>query len=637
MIAPANSQIKPKRTRGKPTEDGDFVVFEHVCVFDEHTGDDGVQYDARLLQAIAENCNRRIRNTGDYVPLVVAHTRDQADKRSVTDDPPVIGLAGPFYLGDWVNADGRQVKAIFATFWVFPEEEKTFLRNPRRSVEIWPEERPEQRYFDPIAILGAETPKRDLGLVYSKSRSGPIPYLSYSLPGPLRYAKRTTGRPPLKYEGGGGGGGGSAPTSTPGGNNTFIPGPVSAKKKRKYANESGETDMPFSPEDLQQIVEALKPTIQSLIDNATATVDPDAGLSLDDPAAGGGMPGDALPGELPGTGAPDMGLPPPVADAGAGMTPPPDAGLPPPDAGQSPPPVPSPDMDADDAGGPPDGDDDDIPHPDKMKDEDRLYSRGLGRKLMKYLKDGDEKGTDDFLKGLDKDDKKSLTSYMKYSCDDSESKEKYAAKCGCKGMDSGEMKAGEPDRYGKSGGKKGNTLSTETNDSIKYAKLREEKEQLAKKYQKLQVVADELKATNEEQKKELDTLRRSEQCATRYSKLKDLEGQGYVLEPDDEMVLTSDYSDEQFRRHCEEIVPTRYSKTSSNFPSVGQNNETSMVRLGMDAKAQKYCNQARDLVLKYQKSGKKTDYKTVLDQLVKNEGKLDESKLFAVNGNGKAH
>lgn len=626
----------PKRTRGRPSDDGDFVVFEKVCVFDEHTGDDGVHYDARLLQAIADNCNRRIRNTGDYCPLVVAHTRDQADKKSVTDDPPVIGLAGPFYVGDWVNGDGKQVKAIFATFWIFPEEEKTFLRNPRRSVEIWPEERPEQRYFDPIALLGAETPKRDLGLVYSKSRSGPHANLSYSLPGPLRYSKRSTGRPPLKYEGGGGGG--AAPTSTPGGNNTFIPGPVSTKK-RKYANESGEPHMAFSPEDLQQIIEALKPTIQSLIDNATANVDTEPAMPLTQPDAGmdsGGMPGDALPGDLPAAGAGAPAVPPPPPVGGAGATPPPGGDMPPPDADQ--------DMggagkepDTDDAGGPSDDDEDDVPHPDKMKDDERLYSRGLGRKLMKYIKDGDDKGADDFIGGLDKDDKKKLTSYMKYSCDDAESKEKYAAKCGCKGMESGEMKAGEPDRYGKSGGKKGTTLSTETNDSIKYAKLREEKEQLAKKYAKLQVVADELKATNNEQQQELDKLRRSEQCATRYSKLKDLESSGYVLDPDDEMVLTSDYSDEQFRRHCEEIVPTRYSKTSANFPSVGQNRETSMVRLGMDAKAQQYCNQARDLVLKYQKSGKKTDYKTVLEQLVKNEGKLDESKLFATNGNGKAH
>lgn len=633
MTSPVNSQIAPKRTRGKPTEDGDFVVFEHVCVFDEHTGDDGVHYDARLLHAIAENCNRRIRTTGDYCPLVVAHTRDQSDKKTATDDPPVIGLAGPFYLGDWVNKDGKQVKAIFATFWIFPEEEKTFLRNPRRSVEIWPEERPEQRYFDPIAILGAETPKRDLGLVYSKSR-GPSPYLSYALPGPLRYSKRTMGRPPLKYDAGGGG----APVSTPGGNNTFIPGSVDTKKKRKYANESGDTNMPFSPEDLQQIIEALKPTIQSLIDNATANVDPDAGVPLGAPDAGmdAGLPGDALPGDLPPAGAPGMGAAPPPPMADAGMTPPPDAGLPPPDAGQSAP-VAGPEPDADDAGGPPDGDDDDVPHPDKMKDEDRLYSRGLGRKLMKYLKDGDEKGTDDFLKGLDKDDSKSLRSYMKYSCDDAESKEKYAAKCGCKGMDSGEMKAGEPDRYGKSGGKKGNTLSTENNESIKYAKLREEKEQLAKKYQKLQVVTEELKATNDEQSKELATLRRSEQCATRYSKIKDLEGQGYVLDPDDEMVLTADYSDEQFRRHCEEIVPTRYSKTSSNFPSVGQNREPSAVRLGMDAETQKYVNQARDIALKYQKGGKKADYKMILDHLVKNKGQIDEASLLTVNGNGKAH
>lgn len=669
MPAITNNEMQPKRTRGTPSDNGDFVVFEHVALFDIHTGDDGVHYDERLLTAIADNCNRRIRNTHDYCPVVVGHTRDQDDKRSATDDPPVIGLCGPFYVSDWVNADGKQSKAIFATFWIFPEQEKTFLRNPRRSVEIWPEERPEQRYFDPVSVLGAETPKRDLGLIYSRQSGGRPPSLNYAVPGPLRYSKRSFGRPPIKYDAGGGGG---APVTTPGGGNTFIPGMVSTKKKKhaKLASPIGSGDQlqddnqsatipqgegnMLSPEDLQQIIEALKPTIQSLIDNATANVDDENPLPLEGDHSGldkGGVSGNALPGDammkppgLPPTGGPPM--PGAMPDADASM-PSPKGGMPPPDANQADHQEP----DEDEEGGPSDEDEDDTPHPDKMSDEDKLYSRGIGRKFMKYLKDGDEEA-DKFMKGLDKDDSKSLKSYMKYCCDDSKSKEKYAASCG-DNMDSDEMKSGEPDRYGKTKHipptaqhstyrfenqrKKENALSTDNDHAVKYSKLREEKEKLAKQYKKLQVVSEELKATCQEQQQELTKLRNSEQCATRYSKLKDLEVQGYVLDPDDEMALTADYSNDQFQRHCEEIVPTRYSKTSNNLLNLGQNQEPSPIRLGMDQKAQKHAISARDSVLRYQKDGKKVDYTAMLKHLIDNDGKIDESKLFSANGNGKSH
>ena len=136
-------QLTPTRTHGTPSEDGEFIVFEHVAVFDEHEGEDGVVYDERLLRHIAENCNQRIRTTGDWCPVVVAHTREHDEKQFATDDPPVIGVAGPFYVGDWTNKKGEDVKAIFTSFWIFPEDESRFLRNPRRSVEIWPEDKPD--------------------------------------------------------------------------------------------------------------------------------------------------------------------------------------------------------------------------------------------------------------------------------------------------------------------------------------------------------------------------------------------------------------------------------------------------------------------------------------------------------------
>lgn len=212
-------------------DDDDFVVYENVAVFDEHEGDDGTVYDRRLLEQIAQNCNRRIEDTGDYVTVVVGHTPDERGKY----DPPVIGFAGPFHVGRIGKKKPRW--AILGKFWIFPDEVKTFRRNPRRSVEVWPEETPEQRYFDPIAVLGAETPRRDLGLVYSK---------------------RNRMTRPVKYE-----------ASVAGGSNTYLP-------STKLKHEKG--DAMLQQEDILQLIEALRPVVQQMIDESAGFPDQEDGI-----------------------------------------------------------------------------------------------------------------------------------------------------------------------------------------------------------------------------------------------------------------------------------------------------------------------------------------------------------------------
>lgn len=252
---------RPKMVPG--AEDGEFQRFDTVCVFDEHTGDDGVVYDRQLLEAIAENNNRRIRDTGDFVPIVVQHTGDEESPPEY--DPPVIGLAGPFFL-DKLGAENPRW-GIFTTFWIFQDCVAQFRRCPRRSVEIWPEDRPEDRYFDPIAVLGAETPKRDLGLIYSMGRA-------------------KNGKRPVRYE-----------ASMPSGSNTFIPSTGNDKSRRKNQTyQQGVGDMPdnFTPQQLDQLREVIASVAQPMIDEAMM-------------GAGGGE-------EL--TPAPDLGpeTPPPMDD-----------------------------------------------------------------------------------------------------------------------------------------------------------------------------------------------------------------------------------------------------------------------------------------------------------------------------------
>ena len=270
---------RPKMSTGE--EDGEFQRFDNVPVFDAHTGDDGVIYDEQLLTQIADNMNRRIADTGDYVPLVIQHTGDEDAPPEF--DPPVVGFAGPFHV-DTIGRENPR-PAIYTSFWVFSHKVDVFRQYPRRSVEIWPEDAPEDRYFDPIALLGAETPKRDLGLIYAK--------------GTCRNGKR-----PVRYE-----------ASFASGTNSFIP--SGDNRKKHYSQEQGAGQMAdaFSPQQLDQLTEVIRSVATPMIDEALMGGDAGGGGAppLPDPGLGG--PPEMAPdlgGDLGGD--PAMGAPPDMDD-----------------------------------------------------------------------------------------------------------------------------------------------------------------------------------------------------------------------------------------------------------------------------------------------------------------------------------
>ena len=215
-----------------------YAVFPSVPVFDEHEGRDGTVYDRDLLSKIAQNCNLRTADTGDKCPIVGWHTPEDKDPHKM---PPVIGWAEGFRVEDFGRSDTRA--CIFSKFRVFADQLKYFLRHPRRSVEIWKGKNPEDRFFDPIAVLGAETPKRDLGLIYSKSDNGDESE-HYSMP------------------------------AFPGGGNTMVPGGAKPKESPKGPEEydmdnnpesQTPNEMRLSKDSIGQIIEALKPTIQDMV------------------------------------------------------------------------------------------------------------------------------------------------------------------------------------------------------------------------------------------------------------------------------------------------------------------------------------------------------------------------------------
>jgi len=154
---------KPKnRTADSLFSPDKFVTKPGVVVFAEHRTQlrDGtpVTYDREVLEKIAANCNRRIEETGNYAAVCIGHTdRDSGDK-------PLVGFAGPFRVEE---RDGRAV--IVADFHIFQEAVDQLRHFPRPSPEVWiPRDGfdPERIFLDPIAMLGAETPRLDLGMTF---------------------------------------------------------------------------------------------------------------------------------------------------------------------------------------------------------------------------------------------------------------------------------------------------------------------------------------------------------------------------------------------------------------------------------------------------------------------------------------
>lgn len=149
----------------------DFVTVASVPVLDEHVltardGDVEAVVDAAFLEDVAENCNGRFATTGDAVPLVLGHTVPNAPE---TEQPPIVGYATNFRVGDF-NDTGRQ--AIYCDFHVRREHENALRDYPRRSVELWVR----KREIDPISLLGATTPERDLGILRYSRKADTLHY-----------------------------------------------------------------------------------------------------------------------------------------------------------------------------------------------------------------------------------------------------------------------------------------------------------------------------------------------------------------------------------------------------------------------------------------------------------------------------
>ena len=286
--------------QGMPIEeDPQFIHLRDVPVFAEHEtvarNKRRLRFSRQELEAVAERCNRRISESGDYAALTLGHTPDPAAlAKGQASMPEVVGFAGPFRVGAIGGPGQRQRYAILADFHVFKEDFAKVKKHPRRSPELWLEDRYEEMFLDPIALLGAEAPRLDLGLLYTASRGGRLVE---------RYA-----------------------AASPSSMSVFTP-QHTAVASKKYQGEGAMTNL--QPDDVRMIVDAMEEL--DWVQWVKAKMAEEGGNA----SFGDGTPPEPAP-EAP---APEMGAEPPMPGTEG---PPPEMGGPPPglDAGAPPPAAP---------------------------------------------------------------------------------------------------------------------------------------------------------------------------------------------------------------------------------------------------------------------------------------------------------
>lgn len=147
----------------------EYTVIPRVAVVDEFdlpitnaSGEtDYFAVDKEFLDRCIANGNRREAETGDLCPLVigkVAGAHHTVKGLCEAGQPEVVG-----FLRNWTGGLlGNTTRyAAYADFWIKNEDVDRVKKYPRRSAEIWKG----RAEIDPVSLLGATTPERDLGLL----------------------------------------------------------------------------------------------------------------------------------------------------------------------------------------------------------------------------------------------------------------------------------------------------------------------------------------------------------------------------------------------------------------------------------------------------------------------------------------
>ena len=223
-----------------------------------------------LVTILNEN-NSQILDRENFQAITLGHTSDHPTAK----DPDVIGFAGPYRLG--MIGHEKPVFAIFGDEYHRKDRLHDVQSAPRRSIELNTLRSTGQRWFDPIAALGAKAPRLAMPAKYGASADAEIERYSVV-----------------------------APAYFPGGSNTNVD-KTHYDQETNFSQEDQMNTQSISDQDIAAIVAAIEqmPEIQ-FIRSMPQFVTQGAGPGGGD--LGGGAPSAPAPGGAMG-GAPDEAQP----------------------------------------------------------------------------------------------------------------------------------------------------------------------------------------------------------------------------------------------------------------------------------------------------------------------------------------
>lgn len=116
----------------------------------------GEKYSRSELIEIGRNMNSRIADIGSFCPLSDGHTGDDPKH----PQPQVLGYTGAYRLGMSGNENPKWT--LFCDEYHRKDCSNALRTKRGRSVEVWKYKRMRDRFFHPIAVLGAEAPRLDI-------------------------------------------------------------------------------------------------------------------------------------------------------------------------------------------------------------------------------------------------------------------------------------------------------------------------------------------------------------------------------------------------------------------------------------------------------------------------------------------
>ena len=197
-------------------------------------------YDFKELCKVLDGSNERCGH--DSYSAISSHHTSLTNKGPATE-PYVMGFAGPYRLGMVKNSRTNEQKwAIFADEHRDASHHDTFRNRERRSVEVLRPKMGGLPYFDPIATLGADSPRLPLPLArYQASESEDVELVGV-------YAMGFDGSIE-RYE-----------FASPAGSNTFVQGGIPVQKE--VYQEPSQMQSSLTPDDLKMIIDGLLNTPQ---------------------------------------------------------------------------------------------------------------------------------------------------------------------------------------------------------------------------------------------------------------------------------------------------------------------------------------------------------------------------------------